>query len=161
VTAAPNLHVATPDRSRQQRQRLAELLSGQEGTDYFVGPVQKHQPTPYTYRDWIKRRIARDAVGDLGYVRVQFMRRGVKGCGVVLDAVMSDGANDWFHVQENYSGVVGWLPSSKVRACEGDGRCACENAASEAKGSARACERAPAASLVPPGNTGTTVGGEA
>jgi hypothetical protein len=119
--------------------------------------LPSHESTALTYRGWLGQRLDRYMVsGDLGPARVQFMRRGLKGCGVVLEAQSHEGGKDWFQVRDNGTGMVGWLPGMKVRLCSGDGRCACEDAAAAA-GGAPACGVQPAAKAVPPGNTGTTV----
>lgn len=110
-----------------------------------------------TYRDWLRQRLDRDMVGDFTPVRVQTLRRGLKSCAVVVEAELGDGSQDWFRVRLDGEQRLSWLPSSKVRMCSGDGRCSCERAAEEAAGFGRACEAIPAASDVPPGNTGTTV----
>ena len=132
-----------------------------QATGHFIGAARDHMPahgeSACTYRDWLRQRLDRDIQGDLSLVRVQVMRRGVKSCAVVLDAQLGDGSQDWFRVRENGSAGANWLPSTKVRLGSGDGRCRCEKDADEAAGSLRACAEAPAASAVPPGNTGTTV----
>jgi len=126
----------------------------------FAFPVG-HEAAALTYRDWLRQRLDRDMRGDAGYVRVQFMRRGLKGCGVVVEAELGDQAQDWFQIQENYTGVCSWLPGSKVRLCSGDGRCACEVEVAVGGGSGERSEHATPPFGVPPGNTGTTVRGEA
>lgn len=130
----------------------------------YVGHDEDHAPRhgsgAVTYRDWLREHGARAThFGDLSPTRVQYMRKGMKGCGVILDARSNyDGSTDWFEVRENESGRKGWLPGTKVRLCSGDGRCRCERDANEAAGFRRACATVPAASVVPPGNTGTTLG---
>jgi len=114
----------------------------------------RHEPTALTYVAWVDFVLGRDMRGESTQARVQFIRRGVKGCGVVVDANPGDQASDWFQVRANEGGQC-WLPAKNVRLCSGDGRCTCEAAA--AAGGAPACGVQPAAKAVPPGNTGTTV----
>lgn len=115
--------------------------------------VPRHESMALTYREWVGFVVGRDMLGESTMARVQFMRRGVKGCGIVVDAAPGDDATDWFQVRANEGGQH-WLPAKNVRLCSGDGRCTCE---AEAPEGARACAGAPGACAVPPGNTGTTV----
>ena len=93
--------------------------------------------------------------------RVQVRKRGVVLCGRVLEAAPArEGQDaDWFKV-DCYLGQL-WFAGTNVRQCSGlDGRCTCVDV-DEAAGGPRACAGVPAASAVPPGNTGTTVGDKA
>lgn len=115
---------------------------------------------PFTWLAWSAPRLSQYiATGTLPSAsRVQVRKRGVVLCGRVLEAAPArEGQDaDWFKV-DCYLGQL-WFASTNVRQCSGlDGRCTCVDS-DEAAGSVRACANAPAASAVPPGNTGTTVG---
>lgn len=117
---------------------------------------------PLTFAGWCGIGLRHyKATGALPVVQVQVRKRGVVLCGRVLEAAPArDGQDtDWFKV-DCYLGQL-WFPHNNVRQCSGlDGRCTCVDA-DEAAGDPCACAGVPAASAVPPGNTGTTVGGKA
>lgn len=116
------------------------------------------QGVPFTFAAWMGVRLREYiATGRKPAVHVQVQKRGVVLCGRVLEAAPArEGQDsDWFKV-DSYLGQS-WFTSNNVRQCSGlDGRCHCADVREEA-GCPRACAGAPGASLVPPGNTGTTL----
>lgn len=120
-----------------------------------------HEAAPLRYQDWLGYVTAENIrTGQVPVVRVQVRKRGVMFCGRVLEAApASEGHSiDWFKV-DSYLGQM-WFPDQHVRLCSGDGRCTCEDEFDAAR-EPRACAWPRAALTVPPGNTGTTVRGEA
>lgn len=143
------------------RGNVQQRLTGLQGGSYkclslFPLAFPRHEATALTYREWVGFVLGRDMLGESIQAFVQFQRRGIKACGVVVDGAPADGSSDWFQIRSLDGGLC-WLPQANVRLCSGDGRCSCEALALEGArvaGASGAC-------AVPLGNTGTTVAGNA
>ena len=123
------------------------------------------QPTSeggLTYADWLGHVLPAHIETGAPFVsvRVQVVKRGVSFCGRVLEASPARAGEDtdWFKVDCQLG--QSWFPDKNVRLCFGDSRCHCA-ASDKAPEGARACAGASGVLTVPPGNTGTTVGGVA
>lgn len=93
-------------------------------------------------REWHSRRIP---------IHVQFRKGGAVDCARVVEVKAGRAGLDFFQLDAGGGPI--WVNHFNVRACAGNGFCACE---AEADAVGACADSAASAATVPLGNTGTT-----